>query len=104
RFLHSSGLGRKPADEPGHNDARRDEMRCLSHLSLPSLPSRGAPCLRSRWKPSTTISIRIGSESGMAAFYACFRAFLVLTRVFRLLTRGGGKRDGEDNTAGSWCS
>ena len=39
----------------------------------------------------------------MGEFYACCGPFLVLTRVFRLLTRGGGKRDDEDNTTGNAC-
>jgi hypothetical protein len=36
----------------------------------------------------------------MGECYACFDPFLVLTRVFRLHTRPGGKRDDEDSSDG----
>ncbi len=40
----------------------------------------------------------------MGAFYACFRGFLVLTRVFRLQMRAGGKRDDKDSSeSGGEC-
>src|SRR5207253_5787285 len=65
------------------NSAWTTGTRRLSALSSP-LPH------------ATSSVVTSGRESGMAQVYACFRAFLVLTRFFRLQTRGG-TRDDQDN-------